>query len=312
MEEITGFIGRDAELSQCGEWLDKGYSILIKGRHGIGKRTLIRKLYDKCNSEDSDCLPIWASATTGKAMMLDIAEQMYLHCPLLIPESMVPKAHKAAANQSGKVRWEWVKRSLSRAPVAEIAEVLIRSFRECPAVVFIETLEVPPTVADFYLDLAKVTQLVATHEDNNRRVRIQRLLWDFEKTLELKPLSSLHTLTVTNNWIGKKELQFVNDKCRKSFTRYVQQESGGVPLAIRGLIDHASKSEIIDCKALRAFRHDAGVRYLDMTPVVIIVIIGFMAMRYVSRGVGEVELLVMSGVASAFFYGLSIVLRKLH
>ena len=48
-----------------------------------------------------------------------------------------------------------------------------------------------------------------------------------------------------------------------------------------------------------------------VTPVVIIVIIGFMAMRYVSRGVGEIELLVMSGVASAFFYGISIVLRRL-
>ncbi len=132
------------------------------------------------------------------------------------------------------------------------------------------------------------------------------------KRFDLQPLTSLHTLTVTNNWIDSEGLQFANDKCHKSFTRYVQQESGGVPLAIRGLIDHASKSEVIDCKALRSFRHDAGVRYWDMTPVVVIVIIGFMAMRYVSRGVGEIELLVMSGVASALFYGLSIVLRRLR
>ncbi len=36
-----------------------------------------------------------------------------------------------------------------------------------------------------------------------------------------------------------------------------------------------------------------------------------MAMRYVSRGIGEVELLVMSGVTSALFYGLTIMLRRL-
>jgi hypothetical protein len=63
--------------------------------------------------------------------------------------------------------------------------------------------------------------------------------------------------------------------------------------------------------SIRVYRHEAGTRYLDMTPALVLLVIGFMAMRYVSRGIGQVELLVMSGVGSALFYGLSIFLRRL-
>lgn len=91
-----------------------------------------------------------------------------------------------------------------------------------------------------------------------------------------------------------------------------QQESGGVPLAIRGLLEHASKHPEIDCKDLRSYQHDAGVRYLDMTPALVLIIIGFIAMRYVSRGMGEMEMLVLSGVASVLFYGVSILIRRLR
>jgi hypothetical protein len=48
-----------------------------------------------------------------------------------------------------------------------------------------------------------------------------------------------------------------------------------------------------------------------MTPALILLVIGFMAMRYVSRDIVEVELLVMYRVVSVLFYGLSMLLRKL-
>lgn len=176
--------------------------------------------------------------------------------------------------------------------------------------IFVESLELPPTQEDFLLELIKRCQIVAAVCDTNRRERIKRLLWDFEKELELKPLAAPHTRQITEEWLEARAMAFVSQRCRKSFLRYIQQESGGVPLAIRGLLEHASKHPMIDCKDLRAYRHDAGVRYLDMTPALAVIIIGFMAMRYVSRGIGEVEMLVMSGVASALFYGVSMVLRR--
>lgn len=52
----------------------------------------------------------------------------------------------------------------------------------------------------------------------------------------------------------------------------------------------------------REMSHDAAVRYLDMTPLVIIAAAGFMALRYVSRGMGMQELLVMAGVGTSLFW----------
>ncbi|MGV6816225.1 MAG: hypothetical protein ACWA44_03015 [Thiotrichales bacterium] len=49
-----------------------------------------------------------------------------------------------------------------------------------------------------------------------------------------------------------------------------------------------------------------------MTQAPVLIIIGFMAMRYVSRGMGEMEMLVLSGVASVLFYGVSILIRRLR
>ena len=63
---------------------------------------------------------------------------------------------------------------------------------------------------------------------------------------------------------------------------------------------------------VRSYRHEAGTRYVDMLPVIIIAALGFMAMRYVSRGMGAVELYVLSGVATVLFYGLTYMLRKLE
>ena len=48
-----------------------------------------------------------------------------------------------------------------------------------------------------------------------------------------------------------------------------------------------------------------------MTPLIILGSIGFMAARYVSRGIGETELLVLSGVGSALFWGLVFLVRRL-
>jgi uncharacterized membrane protein len=48
-----------------------------------------------------------------------------------------------------------------------------------------------------------------------------------------------------------------------------------------------------------------------MTPMLSIAVVAFMAMRYISRGIREKELLVLSGVASALFWGLIALARRL-
>ncbi len=309
MEEFTGIIGRDDELRQCEKWIDAGYSIVVKGRPGIGKSALLRQLHRNVTQTDQ---ALWIANAPPKQMLINIAHQLQDIGALIVPESLIPEKRKHLARQSGVVHWEWIQRALSRASIQRLTGLVMTSVGARRFIVFIESLELPPTQAAFILELNTRAQLITAVSETNRRERIKRLLWDIEKELELKPLPPSTITEICNLWLDQRRAEFASTRCRRSFLRYVQQESGGIPLAIRGLLEHAAKSPVIDCKDLRAFRHDAGVRYLDMTPVVVLVIIGFMAMRYISRGMGEMEMLVMSGVASALFYGLSIVLRSMR
>jgi hypothetical protein len=308
MEAVTGFVGRCDQIADALAALQAGNSLVVKGRAGIGKSAFLRQIYTRLGDE-SPCF--WLPDTNGKAAVFDLAQQVHESLSLKVPERYIPNRYRARAYQTGIVEWEWIRRAISRAPVRETAGLVLTSIRGRNTIVFLESMAVPPTQAELYYDLSEVAQIAAAMAEDNRRVRIQRLLWRFQKTIELKPLTREQTRELSERWLKKRPIRFTSDRVRKAFIRAVEQDAGGVPAAIEGMLRSATNDGEVTPASIRAYRHEAGTRYLDMTPVLVLAVIGFMAMRYVSRGLGEVELLVMSGVASALFYGLTIMLRRL-
>jgi hypothetical protein len=84
-----------------------------------------------------------------------------------------------------------------------------------------------------------------------------------------------------------------------------------VPAAVAGMLEAAIHDREVTRARIRHYQHEAAAVYWDMTPLLSIAVIAFMAMRYVSRGIGETELLVLSGVGSALFWGLIALARRL-
>ena len=103
---------------------------------------------------------------------------------------------------------------------------------------------------------------------------------------------------------GQNPIRFSSRTVKRRFLRHIAQDSGGVPAAIRGMLEAASSENEITPAKVRAFSHEAGIRYLDMSPVLMLVVVGFMVMKYVSRGVGEIEMYVMAGVSTALFMAI--------
>jgi hypothetical protein len=308
MEAITGFVGRSWQIEEAMDALRSGSSLVVKGRAGIGKTVFLRQLYVRLNSE-APCF--WFADTSGKAAIFDLAEQVHERLSLKVPERFVPGRYRVRAHKTGVVKWEWIRRTISRAPTRETADMILDSLRDKEAIIFLESLEVPPTQAELFHYLGDVAQLVAAMDQDNRRVRIQRLLWRFQKSIELPPLSREQTRELAVRWLEKRPIRFSSDRVHEAFLRAVEQDSGGVPAAIEGMLLSAGNDGEVTPANIRSYRHDAGTRYLDMTPVLVLIVMGFMAMRYISRGIGQVELLVLSGVASALFYGMTIMLRRL-
>ncbi|SJM95977.1 hypothetical protein [Crenothrix polyspora] len=85
------------------------------------------------------------------------------------------------------------------------------------------------------------------------------------------------------------------------YISHVVKQSGGIPQAIYDMLDESSKESLIDKKKVRAMRHEAGVKYLDFTPMVMVIGALIVSMRYIGMGTGDKTLYIMGGMGAALF-----------
>lgn len=308
MVEITGFVGRDYELSLAVAALEKGNNLLVAGRAGVGKSAFLRELFERTR-ETRACL--WLPAGNVKAVTYELARQVHEQLGISVPEEMLPRRYRLRLRRAGRIEWEWINRALSRMPVRDSMTLLARSVRGKNALVFIESLEVPPTQAELFALLIDEAQVAAAMDDTNRRARIERLLWRFREKVTLKPLPAAECRAIAERWLAARPLRFESERVRESFLRAVAQDSGGVPAAIRGMLEAASAEAEITRATVRAFAHEAGVRYLDMTPTLVIGLMAVVAGRYIASGLNNNELYILSGVGIALFIGLRLLMFRL-
>jgi ABC-type iron transport system FetAB ATPase subunit len=306
--EITGFVGRDHELKLAEAALTKGNNLLVTGRAGIGKSAFLRALYERV-ATTRVCL--WVPEGNVKAVTYDLARQVHAHIGLSVPEDLVPQRYRIKLRRAGRVEWEWINRAVTRLPARESMELVARSLKGRNALVFVESLEVPPTQAEFFALLLDESQVAAAMDDTNRRMRIDRLLWRFRERVELKPLPATECRAIAEAWLAARPVRFESDRVRESFLRAVEQDSGGVPAAIRGMLEAATAEAEVTRATVRAFMHKAGVRYMDMTPTVILGMMLVVAGRYIASGLNNNELYILSGIGIALFLGLRLLMYRL-
>lgn len=310
MEEVTGFIGRARETEQALTAIGRGANVLVRGRAGIGKSAFLRHLYRQ--RPTSELPAIWVPAGSVKHVLIAMCEQLHDSVGLAVPASLLGPQVKARAQRQGGLPWKDLVRPIRRLAVADTAEIIMAALRKRPTLVFIESLEVPPQQADLFAQVIEAAQVMAAMDDKNRRTRIDRLVWRFPVTVELKPLPLEDCQRIAEGWLSENPVRFSGQRTRTRFLRHVAQDSGGVPAAIRGMLEAAAKEPEITPAMARAFSHEAGIRYVDMTPLVVLLLVVAIATRYISRGFGFQEMLVVSGVATALFTGVRFFLWQMR
>ncbi|WP_290798990.1 ATP-binding protein [Halomonas sp.] len=302
MDDVTGFVGRSRESDAALTAIRRGANVLIHGRAGIGKSAFLRHLRGQLG--DGEPPVVFVPAGTTKSSLLELARQIHERCGLAVPEALLPPRTLARARREGSLPWNDLVRPLRRLPVSDTVALLENSLRRRRFLVLLETLEVPPSQAELFAVILDCAQVVACMDDSNRRVRIDRLLWRFQAQVELKPLPLEESRTLAERWIADNPLRFADEPTRDRFLRHIAQASGGVPAAIRGMLEEAGKEKEITPAKARSLYHSAALQYVDMTPLVVVLLVIAIAGRYVSRGLGDTEMLVLSGVATAIFMGL--------
>lgn len=95
----------------------------------------------------------------------------------------------------------------------------------------------------------------------------------------MKPLTREQTRELAVRWLEKRPIRFTSERVREAFLRAVEQDSGGVPADIEGMLLSATNDGEVTPASIRTFRHEAGTWYLDMTPALVITVMGFMTTR---------------------------------
>lgn len=154
----------------------------------MGRRALLRAVHERIAAEGTR-VSLWPSVATPKRMVADLAEQVHAAIGLEVPERLIPTRFRATARRSGVIEFRHIRRTLTREPVAEQLNLVLTALAQhSDMILFVESLEIPPTQAEMLHRLAEHLQIAAAVEDGNRRNRIQRLLWRFQLVLDLKPL----------------------------------------------------------------------------------------------------------------------------
>jgi len=309
MEEITGFVGRDCEVNTIIESMTAGGNVLVKGRPGVGKSAVIRRAFREARDRGAFCVLVEDGNT--KAMALSLLEQLHKAVGLVVPGEIIGPRLKAKARREGGLEWNDLARTLLRLPVMDAANIIVATMHKQLVWVFVEGLEVGPQKADLFTRMIEAGLMAAAIDDSNRRTRISKMAWRFQTMVELKPLTLEQSEQITRNWLEQRPIRFTDGRTRERFINHVARDSGGIPAAIRGMLETASMEEEITPAKAGAFNHEAGMTYLDMTPLIVLALVVAIAGRYISRGMGETDMLVLSGVATALFIGLRFFMYQL-
>ena len=66
----------------------------------------------------------------------------------------------------------------------------------------------------------------------------------------------------------------------------------------------------VDVQTIRALQHGAGLRYLDLTPVLLLVAAGLVAARFVALGLDNRDLYILAGTLGALFFVVRVLLTR--
>jgi hypothetical protein len=307
--EATTFIGRSRETELAVNGLKRGSNILVQGKTGIGKSAFLQHVREEMGEQETPI--IWVGTGTAKPVIDDVARQLHEQVGLRVPKHVLGRNQLIKAKAQG-LTWDQLKLKMSRMAVKEKLAIISDTLLKKRCLFFIETLEVPPTLADAFAVIIEQAQVIAAMDDNNRRARIQKLLWKFQQTIHLKPLTLEESEAFTRQALNRYSVRFDKHATEERFIRHVARSSGGIPTAINTMVEGAGQEDEITPSRIRRIGHEAGTTYFDMTPFLILALVILMAMRYIGRGIGEMEMMIMSGIGMALFMGLRMLMWSIR
>lgn len=303
MDDIVGLVGRDELVADLVTEIRKGKHVILTGPVGIGKSAVLKAALERAG--DRIELLIKLHDHQAKGQFVEMARQMLALGLVNARELELPaKFHDVPATE---IDWREVKSQVNRMSMRDLTQAIIPALSRAehkPVIAVDDLTSLTPTQMAFWLAIFDHAQVIGCASEKKARVR---KLWWKMREIAVKPLPPEVIREIVKSYITAKGVLIESPDL---YISHVVKQSGGVPQAIYDMLDESGKERIIDKRKVREMRHDAGVFYLDFTPMVMILGALIVSMRYVGMGTGDKTLYIMGGMGAALFLTLRFFIFK--
>jgi hypothetical protein len=280
-------IGREAERQRLEENVARGRHTLLVGPIGIGKSHLLRAV--------ARALPRAIAVDHVRPVrmsLLALCQTLHAAGDLTVP-----------GLDAATFAWPDCARKLVRLNVRELTDAVVASLHERQYVLVLDQLEgaTPSMAPTLERLLGEAVVLGATRQ---LRPGLQKLWWAFE-AVDLAPLARDEARRLLWSVAGPHE---VADPTM--FEAKVLAQAGGNPHAIVEMARQVASAPRGGLQAIRDLWHGAGVRYLDLTPLLLLVGAGLVAARFIALGLDDRDLYILAGSLGALFFVVRYLLTR--
>ena len=294
MDRIVGLIGRDEVVEELIAEIRKGKNVILTGGIGMGKSVVLKTALEQLG--DKVPLVIKLHDHQAKGQFVEMARQM-LMLGLVSAEKLGLPAqfHKLPAAQ---IEWADIRNRVNRMSMRDLTQAIIPALSKSkvkPVIAVDDLTTLTPMQMAFWLAIFEHAQVLGCASE--KKARIKKLWWKM-KEIKIKPLPAPVVKKMVKDYITAKGMLIESPD---QYISHVVKQSAGIPQAIFDMVEESSKERIIDKRTVRAMRHDAGVTYLDFTPMVMLLGALIVSMRYIGMGTGDKTLYIMGGMGAALF-----------
>ncbi len=294
MDDIVGLMGRDEVVADLVAEIRKGKHVILTGPIGIGKSAVLKAALEQVSNKIN--LIIKLHDHQAKGQFVEMARQMLALGLISAAElDLLAQFHDM---EPAQIEWKEIRHRVNRMNMRDLTQCIIPALAKAeskPVIAIDDLTLLTPTQMAFWLAIFDHAQVVGCASDKKARVR---KLWWKMKEIAIGPLPPDVIRQVVKKYVETKGILIESPE---QYISHISKQSGGVPQAIFDMLEESGKERIIDKRKVREMRHDAGVQYLDFTPMVMILGALIVSMRYIGMGTGDKTLYILGGIGAALF-----------
>jgi len=294
------FVGREDILASLQRHLLKGQHVCLYGDRGIGKTAIVEEVVRWLREEKPGLRFIYiADEMTFKSLLVALATGLHelglFRHPLIGPDEIAD------------LDWRQISKRTRALTLHELGSAVVTSLRGEGVLLILDSVNrVKPTDQAWLEEIVKNAVCVLATRDKDEK-NLKPLLARFE-LVEVPPLSRREAQALMDALMAEQPVPSVDPR---HYQKAVYDASRGYPSAIKDLVWKGSLEKYVDKEHIRSLAHDAGVKGFSIAPAILILVVVFAVWRYVGRGVGDQDGLIIGGAGSAVFGVIWLFLRRL-